>query len=58
MTYNYPDEGGHFGEYGGRYVPEVLMESVLELNDAYKKYQDDSAFKKRTRLLLRRVCWS
>lgn len=37
MTYNYPDEGGHFGEYGGRYVPEVLMESVLELNDAYKK---------------------
>ncbi|ODJ48072.1 tryptophan synthase subunit beta [Brochothrix thermosphacta] len=46
MTYNYPDEGGHFGEYGGRYVPEVLMESVLELNDAYKKYQDDSAFKK------------
>lgn len=46
MTYNYPDEGGHFGEYGGRYVPEVLMESVLELNDAYKKYQDDPAFKK------------
>ncbi|WP_413505783.1 tryptophan synthase subunit beta [Brochothrix thermosphacta] len=47
MTYNYPDEGGHFGEYGGRYVPEVLMESVLELNDAYKKYQDDPAFKKK-----------
>lgn len=46
MTYNYPDEGGHFGEYGGRYIPEVLMESVLELNDAYKKYQDDPAFKK------------
>ncbi|ANZ95953.1 tryptophan synthase subunit beta [Brochothrix thermosphacta] len=46
MTYNYPDEGGHFGEYGGRYVPEVLMESVLELNNAYKKYQDDPAFKK------------
>ena len=26
-----PDQGGHFGPYGGRYVPEVLMAPIEEL---------------------------
>lgn len=46
MTYTYPDEGGHFGRYGGRYVPEVLMQSVLELTEAYNRYKDEPEFKK------------
>ncbi|EUJ39184.1 tryptophan synthase subunit beta [Brochothrix campestris] len=45
MTYTYPDEDGHFGRYGGRYVPEVLMQSVLELNEAYNRYKEDPDFK-------------
>ncbi|UXM84697.1 tryptophan synthase subunit beta [Methanococcus aeolicus] len=34
-----------FGEYGGQYVPEVLMPSLKELEKAYKKYKDDPEFK-------------
>ena len=30
-----PDAGGHFGPYGGRYVPEVLMAAIEELEAAY-----------------------
>ncbi|MGR5874479.1 hypothetical protein ACT7DH_09720 [Bacillus pacificus] len=37
MNYAYPDEKGHYGIYGGRYVPETLMQSVLELEEAYKR---------------------
>jgi len=32
--YNFPDERGYFGPYGGRFVPETLMEPVLELEQA------------------------
>ena len=30
-----PDQNGHFGPYGGRYVAEILMPAVLELEEAY-----------------------
>ena len=43
-TYAYPDNKGHFGMYGGRYVPETLMQAVTELEAAYKKAQKDAAF--------------
>jgi tryptophan synthase beta chain len=39
-----PDAGGHFGPYGGRYVPEVLMAPVEELERAYLEARDDPAF--------------
>jgi tryptophan synthase beta chain len=39
-----PDQGGHFGPYGGRYVPEVLMAPVEELEAAYLAARDDPAF--------------
>jgi tryptophan synthase beta chain len=39
-----PDQGGHFGPYGGRYVPEVLMAPVEELEKAYLEARDDPAF--------------
>ena len=33
-----------FGEYGGQYVPETLMEALIEIEQAYLKYKDDSDF--------------
>jgi len=39
-----PDAGGHFGVYGGRYVPEVLMSPLEELEIAYREAQKDPAF--------------
>lgn len=39
-----PDERGHFGNYGGRYVAETLMPLVLDLEREYRKAQADPAF--------------
>lgn len=39
-----PDERGHFGDYGGRYVAETLMPLVLELEREYRKAQNDPSF--------------
>ena len=40
-----PDEAGHFGIFGGRYVAETLMPLILELEEAYKKAKQDPEFK-------------
>jgi len=39
-----PDSRGYFGEYGGRFVPETLVEPVEELERAYMSVRDDPAF--------------
>jgi tryptophan synthase beta chain len=39
-----PDRRGYFGEFGGRYVPETLVEPVEELERAYLSQRDDPAF--------------
>ncbi len=39
-----PDESGHFGKFGGRYVPETLMPALIELDATYKKYRFDPEF--------------
>lgn len=39
-----PDELGHFGKYGGRYVPETLIPALDELAEAYNKYKNDTDF--------------
>jgi len=41
-----PDERGHFGIYGGRFVAETLMPLILELEKAYAKAKADPAFRK------------
>lgn len=41
---NQPDENGHFGPYGGRYVPEMLRPPLEELTQAYKRWKDDPTF--------------
>ncbi|MBR3051576.1 MAG: tryptophan synthase subunit beta [Selenomonadaceae bacterium] len=35
---------GRFGVYGGQYIPETLMNAVIELEAAYEKFKNDSAF--------------
>jgi tryptophan synthase beta chain len=39
-----PDTKGHFGEYGGRFVPETLMPALIELEKAYKVNKKDRSF--------------
>ena len=39
-----PDENGHFGIFGGRYVPETLMPVLLELKEEYEKIRFDEDF--------------
>jgi tryptophan synthase beta chain len=41
---NQPDERGHFGQFGGRYVAETLMPLVLDLEHEYRAAQNDPAF--------------
>ncbi|HVN04805.1 MAG TPA: tryptophan synthase subunit beta [Bryobacteraceae bacterium] len=48
-----PDAGGHFGPYGGRYVPEVLMAPLEELEKAYLEASADPAFQAELSDLLR-----
>lgn len=35
---------GRFGVYGGQYIPETLMNAVIELEEAYNKYKEDPEF--------------
>lgn len=48
-----PDETGHFGQYGGRYVAETLMPLILEVGKAYEKAKNDPGFWEEIRLLQR-----
>jgi tryptophan synthase beta chain len=48
-----PDTLGHFGPYGGRYVPEVLMSPLEELEKAYAAARQDPAFRTELNDLLR-----
>lgn len=48
-----PDERGHFGIYGGRYVAETLMPALIEMEKAYRAAQADPAFDAEFRDLLK-----
>ena len=39
-----PDERGHFGIFGGRFVAETLMPLILSLDEAYKAAKADPSF--------------
>lgn len=47
-----PDDTGHFGKFGGRFVPETLMPCVLELDAAYREAKGDAGFRKELAALL------
>ena len=38
------DSRGRFGRFGGQYIPETLMNAVIELDEAYRYYKNDPAF--------------
>jgi len=38
------ERDGRFGVHGGQYIPETLMNAVIELEEAYKRYKDDPKF--------------
>ncbi|MBK6796966.1 MAG: tryptophan synthase subunit beta [Acidobacteria bacterium] len=48
-----PDAGGHFGPYGGSFVPETLMHPLDELKAAYAEVREDEAFNREFQTLLR-----
>lgn len=43
-AYDLPDKRGHFGEYGGIFVAETLMQPLKELRDAYERLRKDKKF--------------
>ena len=47
-----PDAQGHFGRYGGRFVPETVMAPLIELERAYAAARRDRQFRARLRALL------
>jgi len=53
MMASQPDAGGHFGTYGGRYVPEVLMSPLEELERTFLEAREDPAFRTELDELLR-----
>src|SRR5215510_13555584 len=48
-----PDQRGYFGDFGGRFVPETLVEPVEELERAYLQVRDDPAFAAEVQRLLK-----
>ncbi|WP_223066637.1 tryptophan synthase subunit beta [Paenibacillus caui] len=48
-----PDERGRFGSFGGRYVPETLMNALMELEEAYRKHAEDPSFQEEIAYLLK-----
>lgn len=53
MISNMPDAQGRFGKFGGKYVPETLMNALIELEQAYKKYSQEESFQEEIRYLLK-----
>ncbi|SFC04173.1 tryptophan synthase, beta chain [Bacillus sp. OV322] len=45
-TYIQPDNNGHYGAFGGRFVPETLMAAVKELEEVYEEAKRDAEFQR------------
>ena len=48
-----PDSSGHFGPFGGQFVPETLMTALAELTEAYHQAREDELFQRELESLLR-----
>src|SRR5260370_10374108 len=51
-----PDALGHFGPYGGRYVPETLMHPLQEMEEGDQRAPKDPAFQQEVEYYLREFC--
>ncbi|RPI06101.1 MAG: tryptophan synthase subunit beta, partial [Ignavibacteriae bacterium] len=52
-SYSYPDKRGYFGSYGGKFVPETLMQALFDLEQLYREARRDPEFKKEFVAMLR-----
>jgi len=50
--YRLPDNRGHYGDFGGKYVPETLMPALEELEKAYQEALNDTSFREEIRYYL------
>ena len=55
-TETLPDKRGHFGPYGGRFVPETLMHPLQQLEEEYFRAQKDPEFQRELQYYLREFC--
>ena len=55
-TVTVPDAQGHFGPYGGCFVPETLMHPLQELRDEYARSQGDPEFQREFEYYLKEFC--
>ncbi len=46
MTYQFPDEKGYFGEFGGKFLPETLIPALEELEEKYEQIKNDGDFQR------------
>ncbi len=53
MMYAYPNEIGRYGEFGGKFVPETLMQPLAEIEQAFRELKEDPAFQAEYISLLR-----
>ncbi len=53
MDWTYPSEDGRFGDYGGKFIPEVLVPVFREVEEAYRKAKSDPEFQKELSSYLR-----
>jgi tryptophan synthase beta chain len=53
VVYSAPDEFGHFGTFGGKFIPETLVKNAADLEQEYLKAKGDPEFKKTLDNLLR-----
>lgn len=51
--YSYPNEQGRFGDFGGKFVPETLMQPLEEIEKAFLELKDDPSFQKDYQKLLK-----
>ena len=56
MSAQLPDASGHFGTYGGMFVPETLMTPLQDLAAEYEKAKSDASFQEELDYLLRQYC--
>src|SRR4029077_17102068 len=56
LPYNQPDAEGHFGPFGGVFVPETLMPAIEQLGQEYEKARNDPEFSWKLEDLLRTYC--
>jgi tryptophan synthase beta chain len=56
ITKSEPDEHGHWGKFGGRYVPETLVAPLDELTNEFMRAREDPNFRRELNRLLRDYC--